>query len=96
MDGGSGDDDDTNGWRVSELQAIVRAQRAGARARRAAPRDQPRLDGRAHLVVHPWWTRDATPVRMASVDCLHYCRGPWLWEPVWWAIDQAVALRTST
>ena len=47
-------------------------------------------------LVHPWWTREATPVRMASVDCLHYCRGPWLWEPVWWAIEQAVALRTST
>jgi hypothetical protein len=95
-DGGGGDDADTNGWRVSELQAIVRAQRP-AHVLVVPLHAISRGWTDAHTgLVHPWWTRDVTPVRMASVDCLHYCRGPWLWEPVWWAIDQAVALRTST
>lgn len=86
VDQGGGSGASSNAWRPSDARDAVRELKA------------------RHVILVPLdrVTRGAWDSHFGfgkfqgrGMDCTHFCNGPFLWEPLWWALAVANAPRTA-
>lgn len=88
-----------NTWRATELHEAVSHRR---KPPFAAANDDGGAEGRAgpggrtllvplHLLTAPMFDAHVGIGRDGrQADCTHWCAGPFVWEPLWWALRMAV------
>lgn len=43
-----------------------------------------------HALTRPHWDAHIGAGNyLGAPDCTHFCAGPFLWEPLWWAVGAA-------